>query len=416
MNKASQLNKNTVWEGFLHQLSHSDISHDQQTAIDTLLTHALPTRREEAWKYSDLQWLRNYSFASNQQKDITFSKKLLNELLTEEIRFLPRIVTVNGIFEPELSFNLQHESYNFHYHHCYGKLANPQKDVMTALNFAMGQKAISLTIPADQKKETIVIINLGCNQENEIISFHPKYFVHLESKAQLSVIEINYGNGKYFSNPVYEFQLADQANLNYTQINNASSDSYHFSNTYINLADHAHYQQFLITTGTIFARQELLTQLEGEWSQTEFDAIQILNNKQHADITTQMIHKVPHCKSKQNVKNILSDHSHGVFQGKVFVDRLAQKTDAQQQNQALLLSDHAEINTKPELEIYADDVKCSHGAAIGALDQEQLFFLMSRGIPYELARQMLINAFITESVEKIKDPIIQSLLKQHLNF
>ena len=123
-----------------------------------------------------------------------------------------------------------------------------------------------------------------------------------------------------------------------------------------------------------------------------------------------MVHSVPHCQSNQNVKNILSDNSHGVYQGKVLVNRLAQKTDAQQQNQALLLSDKAEIDTKPELEIYADDVKCSHGAAIGALDQEQLFFLMSRGISYELAREMLINAFVNESIEKIEDTLLQNLL------
>jgi len=142
--------------------------------------------------------------------------------------------------------------------------------------------------------------------------------------------------------------------------------------------------------------------LQGAGAHAHLNAAQLLGGTQHGDITTVVHHTAPNCASRQTVKSVLNDAAHGVFQGRIEVDRIAQKTDGYQMNQALLLSDDAEMDIKPELQIFADDVKCSHGATIGALDPEQLFYLRSRGIPEAAARAMLIRAFLAEALEPVE--------------
>ncbi|MDI2090396.1 Fe-S cluster assembly protein SufD [Commensalibacter oyaizuii] len=418
MNKGSQHNKDLKGlEGLLSQVTGKVTNIQQQKAIAFLTSNGLPTRKTEVWKYTDLKWINQYSFTqpqsvSDEQVKIWLAKNIFS---SDELAKLPRLVTVNGKIYTEFSTLLNHPSFDIQKDTgLYGNLACPDRDVMTALNYAMGGQAVQLKIAKGQQGGTILLINLGYATDGETIAFHPRFQVVLDDHAQLSIVEFNVGSGIYFTNPVCEFIVGPHADLQYNKLVNSSLQSYICSNAYISLADHAKYRQFLMTKGAAFSRQEVYLSLKGEWSDAAFHAVQTLSGKQHADITALVSHLAPHCRSEQNVKNILSDRSHGVFQGKVYVDQHAQKTDAQQQNQALLLSDQSEINTKPELEIYADDVKCSHGATVGALDQEQLFFLMSRGIPHDQARQILINAFIAAAVDVVEDPIAKTLLKEQL--
>nr|WP_243443834.1 SufD family Fe-S cluster assembly protein [Asaia prunellae] len=169
------------------------------------------------------------------------------------------------------------------------------------------------------------------------------------------------------------------------------------------IAEHGTYDSFTLTLGAKLSRHEVLAHLGGRHAIVHVNAAQLLAGTQHADLTSVITHAAPDCNSRQTVKNVLMDAGHGVFQGKIYVDRIAQKTDGYQMNQALLLSEKAQIDSKPELEIYADDVKCSHGATVGALDEEQLFYLRARGIPHAEARAILVRAFLLDALALVTD-------------
>ncbi|MFT8474507.1 MAG: SufD family Fe-S cluster assembly protein, partial [Acetobacter orientalis] len=169
------------------------------------------------------------------------------------------------------------------------------------------------------------------------------------------------------------------------------------------------YNSFVLGVGAALARHEVHARLSAAHAQVHVNGAQRLRAKQHGDISSVITHAAPDCISRQTVRNVLDGQSRGVFQGKVLVERIAQKTDGYQMNQALLLSEHAEIDAKPELEIYADDVKCSHGATVGALDDDQMFYLRSRGVPEAEARQILIHAFLEEALDLIADETAHAL-------
>jgi Fe-S cluster assembly protein SufD len=168
----------------------------------------------------------------------------------------------------------------------------------------------------------------------------------------------------------------------------------------------------VLNLGSRIARTEAHARLIGEKGTTHLNGAQLLSGMQHADLTTVVRHQAPYCASRQTVKNVLAGRSHGVFQGRIEVARHAQKTDGYQMNQALLLSPDAEIDTKPELEIFADDVKCSHGATVGELDADQMFYLRSRGIPDAEARSILVRAFLAEALDAVSNETVREVLEQ----
>ena len=177
--------------------------------------------------------------------------------------------------------------------------------------------------------------------------------------------------------------------------------AFHLSTLYAEIAERGTYDSFALNLGARIARTEAHVRLAGAKGIAHLNGAQLLGGAQHADFTTVVQHDAPSCTSRQTVKNVLAGRSQGVFQGRIEVARVAQKTDGYQMNQALLLSPDAEIDTKPELEIFADDVKCSHGATVGELDAEQLFYLRSRGIPDAEARSMLVRAFLAEALDAV---------------
>jgi Fe-S cluster assembly protein SufD len=172
------------------------------------------------------------------------------------------------------------------------------------------------------------------------------------------------------------------------------------------------YDAFTLTLGARLSRAEFHARLAGPNATVHLNAAQLLGGTQLGDITTVVMHDAPNCSSRQTVKNVLTDKARGVFQGRIEVERVAQKTDGYQMSQALLLSPDAEIDCKPELQIYADDVKCSHGATIGELDDDQLFYLRARGIPAQEARAMLIRAFLDDALQAVTHEAARGLLEQ----
>jgi Fe-S cluster assembly protein SufD len=221
---------------------------------------------------------------------------------------------------------------------------------------------------------------------------------------------LSFGDGTYLHNPVFEVHVAPDAVLTHVRLQNESATAFHLSTLYAVLDERGTYDSFVLNLGSRIARTEAHARLVGEKAATHLNGAQLLGGAQHADFTTVVRHDAPGCASRQTVKHVLTGRAHGVFQGRIEVARHAQKTDGYQMNQALLLSPDAEIDTKPELEIFADDVKCSHGATVGELDADQLFYIRSRGIPDAEARSILVRAFLAEALEAVSDRTVRDVL------
>jgi Fe-S cluster assembly protein SufD len=247
----------------------------------------------------------------------------------------------------------------------------------------------------------LLLINIGADLHGQPAAFHPRHAVRLAAGAALTLVDISAGQGTYLHNPVLDIDLADDAKLTHLRLQIESHDAFHLGAVYAAIGARASYDSFTLSLGGRLVRSEIHARLIGEGGHAALNAAQVLRGRQHGDFTTVVSHDAPACASRQTVKNVLEGSSRGVFQGKIEVARAAQKTDGYQMNQALLLSPTAEIDCKPQLEIFADDVKCSHGATVGELDTEQLFYLVSRGIPRAEARAMLVHAFLSEALDLV---------------
>jgi len=232
-------------------------------------------------------------------------------------------------------------------------------------------------------------------------AYHPRHAIRLAAGARLTLVEVAVGEGAYLHNPVTELAVGEGATLVHIRLQDESTAAFHLATFYADIAARGTYDSFALTLGGRLTRAEVHARLLGHGAATHLNAAQLLGGAQHADFTTVVRHDAPSCASRQTVKNVLTGHSRGVFQGRIQVARVAQKTDGYQMNQALLLSPDAEIDSKPELEIFADDVKCSHGATVGELDPAQIFYLRSRGIPETEARAILVHAFLVEAFDAV---------------
>lgn len=240
----------------------------------------------------------------------------------------------------------------------------------------------------------------------------PHLKIHLKKGQQATVFEKQSGNQSYWKNQVVEITLEDGAILNHIRFQDEDEGGVFTNFTHVTVGKDARYNAFTLTSGAGFSRNQIHAELQGQGGDATLNGVNLLSGKQHADTTITIEHQAPNCTSNQFYRSVLDGEAHGVFQGKVHVHQVAQKTDGYQLSNALLLSPLAEMDTKPELEIYADDVKCSHGATTGQLDEEPLFYMQSRGIPYPEARNLLIYAFLAEVVDKIGDETVKGEAEQ----
>jgi Fe-S cluster assembly protein SufD len=233
---------------------------------------------------------------------------------------------------------------------------------------------------------------------------HPRNLIMVGRQAKASVVEsyVSTSDAMYFTNAVTEVSLADGATLQHYKMQREGARAFHVSTTEANQARDSHYVSFSFAIGGSLTRSNVYTTLDGEGGGATLNGLFMLDGQQHGDHQTQIVHAKPNCFSRELYKGILDGRSHGVFNGKVYVHPIAQKTDGKQTNKTLLLSDTAHVDTKPQLEIFADDVKCTHGATIGPIDQTALFYLKSRGISESLARRLLTYAFAADVLETIE--------------
>jgi Fe-S cluster assembly protein SufD len=344
---------------------------------------ALPTRKLEAWRYTDLRAIAAISFAEAAPVAVPANLPDLG---------IPRVVFLNGAYNTELSTPPD-------YLHSFAPVGQNTDLPLALINAEHAQDGLTIEIPDGVDAGGLLLVSYA--EATTPIEFHPRHRIRLGAGAKLTIIEVASGQGVYWHNPVIEITLADGANLSHYRWQNEAREAFHLATILADLAPNADYESFSLVTGAKLSRAEFHVALNGPNAATHVNAAQLLGGRQHGDFTTVIAHRAPNCGSRQTVKSVLSDHARGVFQGRIEVDRIAQKTDGYQMNQALLLSPHAEMDIKPELQIFADDVKCSHGATIGALDEEQVFYLRSRGIPEPQARAMLIRAFLTEALEAV---------------
>lgn len=280
-----------------------------------------------------------------------------------------------------------------------------ERNGFTALHLAFAD-VVLVTIPKETSVEKPIEFNF--NADAETANF-PHIIVVAEAGSKATIIEYYESEGKSFTNSAVQIFVEDNANLTHYRVQKESAESYHVGTTEITLKRGSLYNSTNINLGAKLSRHDIHLKFTAPGSECFVDGLYMLNGNQHADTHSTIDHAVPNCVSHQTYKGVLNDKSRGVFNGKVFVRENASGTDAQQSNKNLLLSNDARVDTKPQLEIYNDDVKCAHGATVGQLEEEELFYLLSRGLNESLARNLLTYGFAEEIVNKIE---IESIKKQ----
>lgn len=378
----------------------------RDAAAELFREGGLPGARDEAWRYTSLRSLAEAPFY---EPLVAVEPEGLPAIPEFDA---PRLVFVDGRLNADLSVmpDLLHAG-NFAAASSFGHLTRPDREQVVALNTMLAEDGAVLSVAENVDAGMIVLVSLATDTAGRPVAFHPRHSIRLAAGARLTVVELAYGNGVYFHNPVTEIEVAEDAALTHVRLQDEAPGAFHLATIYAEIAQRGFYDAFTLNLGARVARTEIRARLSGVGGTVHLNGAQLLGGDQVADMTTVVTHDAPVCASRQTVKNVLSGHSRGVFQGRIEVARIAQKTDGYQMSQALLLSRNAEVDCKPELEIYADDVKCSHGATIGELNADQLFYLRARGIPESEARSMLVRAFLDDAMDVVTNERAREVLE-----
>lgn len=280
-----------------------------------------------------------------------------------------------------------------------------ERNGFTALNQAFAE-IVTVTIPRETKVEEPIELSFAADDGAAIF---PRVLIIAETGSKATIIETYASPQKSFTNAAVQIVVEDNANLTHYRVQKESADAFHVGTTEVTLRRGSFYNSTNINLGGLLSRHDIDLKFTGEGSEAFVDGLYMLNGSQHADTHSTIDHLVPNCTSHQSYKGVLNDKSRAVFNGKVFVRENAHGTDAQQSNKNLLLSNDARVDTKPQLEIFNDDVKCAHGATVGQLEEEELFYLLTRGLPENLARNLLTYGFAEEIINKIG---IESIKKE----
>lgn len=393
----------------------------RSSAMDRFEQLGFPSVREEDWKYTNLATLAKEEFVP-----VTSGSREAREIEAYPETAEAHLVVVDGFLREDLStktglgdvvavdlFSAAEDArYNKIVRKYLARNASYHNNGLTALNTAFLQSGVFLLIPKNVKLEQPLQITFLADAGNGA-SF-PRLLIVAEENSSATVIEsfASSNGGRYFTNAIAEIVLKDGAQLEHYRVQRESNNAYHVSTTSAELGRASRYDTTSINLGAQLSRHDVSVVLDHEGAETAVDGLYFVGSDQHSDTHSVIDHKQPHCTSHQLYKGILDGNGRAVFNGKVFVREGAQKTDAQQTNKNLLLSDKARVDTKPQLEIYADDVKCAHGAAVGQIDPEELFYLETRGIGPELGRNLLTYGFAEEVIGKIKIDSIRSQLDE----
>jgi Fe-S cluster assembly protein SufD len=410
---------------YKNQAEESAFFQMREKAFAEFDKNGFPTIKNEEWKYTNLKNI----FDKNFQSTCVSSANVQNLLVSSVFNNIKanKLVFVNGSFNAELSIIIEKDNaivisnlakarkentHEFDAH--FGKYAKIENESLNAMNTALMSDGAFIFVPSNKKVENpIIIVNILDSSDMNVLS-QPRNLIVLEKNADACIVEsyLSMGANASFTNVVNEIYANENAHLEHYKIQQQLGETYHNNYTQIFQEANTNINQVTLTLDGTMVRNNLHFFMNGKNCNTLLYGLYITEGLNHVDNHTRVDHAMPNCQSNELYKGIMKDKSTGVFNGKIMVHLDAQKTNAYQRNQNILLDENATINTKPQLEIFADDVKCTHGATIGQLDEEPMFYLRSRGIPEDVARKMLLNAFADDIAEKIKIPELVGLLEQ----
>ena len=369
-----------------------------------------PNKKLEDWKFSDLNQIikkniKNFIIEKSETNKLQ-DTDLIKDFDHNKIYIQDgKLISYDFSFEKEKSLKLNIEEV------VENKI---NTNSLLNLNSALSEDKISIIVKEGYiTNAPLVIYNNYSEKKSNLINSNIS--INLEKNSSLKIINLSNENSiNSFSNNSQNIYLSDNAILKFYSLNykNNTNISYSFSN--IDLNKNSHCEYFILSAGAKFLKNEINCSLNKDHGSIFINGIINLESDNHHEIKTTVNHNEENCKSYQLIKCVLNDNSKGIYQGKIFVDSKAQKTDGYQLSRALLLNEDTEFNAKPELEIYADDVKCSHGSTSGNIDENSIFYLMSRGLTYKQSKQLLINGYVAEVVEKITDNDIKDFVKKLL--
>ena len=403
------------------------LSQIRARAGERALTMPLPDRRHEAWRYTSLDFFRETHFkAANDDFTALLPSDIEELMLDSEVH--ARLVFVNGRLAPALCHGLA-QTAGLELRHIGESLGEPsaalrdrmdqiadKQHVFAALNGALMSDGALIRVAAGTKARTpIEVLHIAVGMEEPLIS-HPRHLVVVEDGASAVLIEryCALGNGDYFTNALIEVELGEASHLRHMRSQEESAVARHLSDLQVRLAAAARYELASVALGAGWSRTDVGVVFAGEGANAELDGLLLARDRQLTDVHLDIRHEVPDCTSRETFRGILDGKGRVVFDGHILVAKDAQKTDAVLSNDNLMLSRAAEVDTKPQLEIYADDVKCSHGTTVGELDADMLFYLRSRGIPERQAIQMLCQGFAGEILERVSDEGLRKRLDKAL--
>ena len=421
--------KDKLISSFIAFENNVDVEHTvhetRMEAMKNFEVKGFPTKKEEAWKYTSLNSLQKTDFSifpkeinAVEYKEV--KKYFINEIDTYKIVFIDGIFSSNlsetthdGVDICLMSSALTKPMYKQIIDVYFNKIASKEES-LTTLNTAFSREGAYIYIPKNKMpKKPIEILHFATGSEAALM-LQPRNLVIVEENAEVQILERHQSltSNEVLTNSVTEIFAAKNAIVDYYKVQNDVANASLIDNTYINQKDKSVVKVHTFSFGGKLTRNNLNFYQNGEYIDSTMKGVTILGDKQHVDHHTLVHHIEPNCESHQDYKSIYGENSTGVFNGKIIVEKLAQKTNAFQQNNNILISDKATINTKPQLEIFADDVKCSHGCTIGQLDEDALFYLQSRGIPKKEARALLMYAFANNVLESVRIPELKTRINK----
>lgn len=422
------LNEFKKFESTLNGESSAPIHQLRKEAILNFSGLNFPNTKDEEWKYTNIAPLLKYNFRPSLMKGIITNEQVSKFLFDKFEHSL--LVFVNGHFDEKLSIvknlpsgvvvgsiaeAIKAESSIVKKH--FGKYADPKNQIFTALSAAYTKDGAFIFVP-DGKivEETLHILFLTTSVDDKILT-QPRNLFVAGKNSQVTIIEhySSLSDSIYFTNAVTEIFADENAIVDHIKLQEESKKAFHIGRMEVEQERTSNFSSHAITFGGDLSRNDFNTHFNDEGGESTLNGLFLIDGTQHFDVHTMIDHAKPHCNSHEHYKGILDDKSRGVFNGKVMVRKDAQKTNAFQENNNIILSDNALVNTKPQLEIFADDVKCSHGATIGQLDKDSMFYLKSRGIGEEKARTILIHAFASDVIQSIKVKAIKDYIEEILS-
>ena len=395
----------------------------RRTAMASFSALGFPTRALEDWHYTSLSSIADVPYTIGVGASSTTVADLTPYMINAD---WPTIVLLNGAYSPSLSsldtlpagVRVMDLATALRAHPALvqqhlGSVA-VSEHAMTSLNTGLMQDGVLVFVPATVTSDTPIHILHVSDGAAEASATFPRTLIIAERSATATVLEsfVGLADVAYFTNHVAEVVVGENATVNHTKIQRESEQATHVSTTEVHQARDSHYVNFSMAMGATLSRTNVYTVLDGENCGATLNGLYLGKGAQHTDHQTRIEHAQPNCFSRELYKGVLDGSSHAVFNGKVYVHAIAQKTDGKQSNHTLLLSPDAKIDTKPQLEIFADDVKCTHGATVGRMDEAGLFYMKTRGVPSETARRLLTYAFAADVIETIGNDTVKRALEQ----